>query len=156
MGRPNHKSRRADLARVKMMRRVWPRETQRQGPPFPCWLEVARSSQGVITSLDPSWTCEYACLTMGSLWRREVYVCMCVDPIFQPSRVSTSCWVQSILHLHSFVMTIPPITYAFIAALAFSGLNASVGYLTNILDIPVAQVILIRNVSWRILIINVF
>jgi hypothetical protein len=53
-------------------------------------------------------------------------------------------------------MTIPPITYALIAALAFSGLNASVGYLTNNLDIPVAQVILIRNVSWRILIINVF
>jgi hypothetical protein len=44
-------------------------------------------------------------------------------------------------------MDIPPITYAFVAALAFSGLNASVGYLTNILDIPVAQVILIRNVS---------
>jgi hypothetical protein len=44
-------------------------------------------------------------------------------------------------------MVVPPITYAFIAALAFSGLNASVGYLTNILDIPVAQVILIRNVS---------
>lgn len=44
-------------------------------------------------------------------------------------------------------MFIPPIAYAFVAAVAFSGLNASVGYLTNILDIPVAQVILIRNVS---------
>lgn len=46
-------------------------------------------------------------------------------------------------------MGIPPITLAFVAAVAFSGLNASVGYLTNVLDIPVAQVILIRNVSLR-------
>ena len=44
-------------------------------------------------------------------------------------------------------MAIPPITYAFVAALAFSGLNASVGYLTIIMDIPVVQVILIRSVS---------
>jgi hypothetical protein len=44
-------------------------------------------------------------------------------------------------------MVIPSITYAFVAAPAFCGLNASVGYLTNILDIPFAQVILIRNVS---------
>jgi len=44
-------------------------------------------------------------------------------------------------------MVIPPITYAFVAALAFSGLNASVGYLTIIMDIPVVQVILIRSVS---------
>jgi hypothetical protein len=44
-------------------------------------------------------------------------------------------------------MTVPPISYAFAAALAFSGLNASVGYLTNIMNIPAAQVILIRNVN---------
>ena len=44
-------------------------------------------------------------------------------------------------------MVIPPITYAFVAALAFSGLNASVGYLTIVMDIPVVQVILIRSVS---------
>lgn len=42
---------------------------------------------------------------------------------------------------------IPPISFAFVAALAFSGLNASVGYLTGIMDIPVAQAVLIRNVS---------
>ena len=45
------------------------------------------------------------------------------------------------------MLAVPPIVYAFVAALAFSCLNASVGYLTNILDIPVAQVILIRNVG---------
>lgn len=42
-----------------------------------------------------------------------------------------------------YLTMIPPISFAFVAALAFSGLNASVGYLTGILDIPVAQVVLI-------------
>jgi uncharacterized membrane protein len=63
------------------------------------------------------------------------------------SGLYSSRHVNGVVCICTFTKIIPPITYAFVAALAFSGLNASVGYLTNILGMPVAQVILIRNVS---------
>jgi hypothetical protein len=71
-----------------------------------------------------------------------VYVRMCM---FGDCRVLLIARI--IIVLTPYLTMIPPISFAFVAALAFSGLNASVGYLTGILDIPVAQVILIRNVS---------
>jgi uncharacterized membrane protein len=75
-----------------------------------------------------------------------VCICLCVDLIFHQSS-PVYIPVNGVDCICTSTMVIPPITYAFVAALAFSGLNASVGYLTNVLDIPVAQVILIRNVS---------
>jgi hypothetical protein len=75
-----------------------------------------------------------------------VCISLCLDPILNQSS-PVYIPVNGLDCICTSTMVIPPITYAFVAALAFSGLNASVGYLTNILDIPVAQVILIRNVS---------
>lgn len=42
---------------------------------------------------------------------------------------------------------IPPITFAFVSTFAFSSLDATLGYLTNVLDIPVVQIVLVRTVS---------
>jgi len=76
----------------------------------------------------------------------QTYVC---EPHFGPilSDLYSSRDVYGVVCKFTSTMVIPPITHAFVAALAFSGLNASVGYFPNILNIPVAQVILIRSVS---------
>lgn len=44
-------------------------------------------------------------------------------------------------------MSVPPITYAFVSTLAFTSLDASLGYLTNVVGISIVQIIMIRTVS---------
>lgn len=41
---------------------------------------------------------------------------------------------------------VPPIAVAFLSSFAFSCLDADVGYLANVLDVPIPEVVLIRNV----------
>jgi hypothetical protein len=59
---------------------------------------------------------------------------------------TTSSYHPNLPHVLS-IMSIAPILIAVLSTFSFSCLDASLGYLTNVLNIPITQIILLRTVS---------